>query len=840
MNPLHSSVLEIATAPILLVACDFDGTLAHIVEDPAAARPDAEAVEALKRLSALPQTHVAVISGRALADLQKLMGDVDGIELIGSHGSESSLAFASGLPEAAVSLLDELQKQVEQIASRFPGMLIERKPASIAAHYRSVDASHRDEVQSALLGGPARLEGVFVRPGKCVIELAVVEMSKGRALQSIRYRHAATASIFIGDDQTDEEAFAVMAAPDVSIKVGDGATLASLNVDDVGAVRELLKNLALTRERFLAQSLVAPIEQHSILSDQRTAALVNPQGRVVWLCLPRIDGSPLFAELLGGPYAGYFAVAPVSGDGPVGQTYVDHSFVLETRWKDMTVTDYLDCTAGRAYQRAGRTDLIRVIRGKGRAVVTFAPKIDFGRMPTRLIPVDGGLEVDGFLDPIVLYSPGVEWRIVEDGPHQYAAAEIELGDEPVILELRYGTGNLEPRRNPEVIRREETTQFWSTWAQTLVLPSVRPELVKRSALALRSLFHGPTGAIAAAATTSLPEHLGGIRNWDYRYCWPRDAALSASALVRLGTTGQAMKFLDWLLGVLERCPSPESLAPVYTVAGGHLMPEAEIGSLTGYRGSRPVRIGNLASQQVQLDVFGPITELVALLAGHGAALSSEHWRLVEIMVSAVEHRWREPDHGIWEIRLARRHHVHSKTMCWMTVDCALAVAKYLGRKRPHWADLRDSIAQDVLQHGWKEHLGAFSGTYENEHLDATALALGLSGLIAPTDERFVRTVEAIEKELRVGPTVYRYRCDDGIAGIEGGFNLCTAWLIEAYAAIGRRDAAEELFEQYCALAGPTGLMSEEFDPVEKVALGNFPQAYSHLGLINAAVRLSES
>lgn len=356
MNPLHSSVLEIATAPILLVACDFDGTLAQIVEDPSAARPDAESVEALEKLAALPQTHVAVISGRALADLQKLMGDVVGIELIGSHGSESNLAFASGLPEAAVSLLDELQKQVEQIASKYPGMLIERKPASIAAHYRLVDAAHRDEVQSALLAGPARLEGVFVRPGKCVIELAVVEMSKGRALQSIRYRHAATASIFIGDDQTDEEAFAIMAPPDVAIKVGDGSTLASLNVDDVGAVRDLLKNLAATRERFLAQSLAAPIEQHSILSDQRTAALVNPQGRVVWLCLPRIDGSPLFAELLGGPYAGYFAIAPADGDRPIGQTYIDHSFVLETSWKGMSVTDYLDCTAGEPISaREGRT-----------------------------------------------------------------------------------------------------------------------------------------------------------------------------------------------------------------------------------------------------------------------------------------------------------------------------------------------------------------------------------------------------------------------------------------------------------------------------------------------------
>ena len=230
--------------------------------------------------------------------------------------------------------------------------------------------------------------------------------------------------------------------------------------------------------------------------------------------------------------------------------------------------------------------------------------------------------------------------------------------------------------------------------------------------------------------------------------------------------------------------------------------------------------------------------LVALLAEAAAALSSEHWRLVDMMVTAVEHRWQEPDHGIWEIRLSRRHHVHSKAMCWQTVDRALKVAQYLGRKRGHWEGLRDAIAAEVSERGWKQHLRAFSGNYENEHLDAAALTLGISGLLAADDPRFVATVEAVEKELRQGPTVYRYRAEDGLVGVEGGFNLCTAWLIEALVLIGRRDAAMQLFEEYCGLVGPTGLMSEQYDPVEKTALGNFPQAYSHLGLINAALRLS--
>jgi trehalose 6-phosphate phosphatase len=371
------------------------------------------------------------------------------------------------------------------------------------------------------------------------------------------------------------------------------------------------------------------------------------------------------------------------------------------------------------------------------------------------------------------------------------------------------------------------------------MPSLHPHLVRRSALVIKAMCHGPSGAISAAATTSLPEHLGGVRNWDYRYCWPRDACLAAAALIRLGNTGHAMKLLDWLMAVVDECESPDRLRPLYTVTGRVLGPEAEISELSGYADSKPVRIGNAASNQVQLDVFGPIVDVVAMLVERGAPIPPDHWRLVQAMVNAVEARWREPDHGIWEIRGPLQHHVHSKVMCWMTVDRALSIGQqYLGRCPDSWHTLRNDIREEILARGYRKEVNAFTATYDDQEPDAAALWVGLSGLVPPADPRFIGTVEFVERTLRRGPTVYRYRHNDRLPGIEGGFNICTTWLIESLALIGRSDAAHQLFDEYTSLAGPTGLLSEECDPYSGRALGNHPQVYSHLGLINAAVRLA--
>jgi GH15 family glucan-1,4-alpha-glucosidase len=382
-------------------------------------------------------------------------------------------------------------------------------------------------------------------------------------------------------------------------------------------------------------------------------------------------------------------------------------------------------------------------------------------------------------------------------------------------------------------------RFWSGWASTLHIPPLKAGLVRRSALVLKGLTYGPTGAICAAGTTSLPETAGGIRNWDYRFCWPRDAALAAAALVRLGNTGLGMRLLDWLISIITTLESPDRLRPIYTVTGSNLGAEAEISELPGYAASRPVRVGNAAAQQVQLDVFGPITDLVALMAAKGAPLTPEHWRLVQAMASAVEARWEEPDHGIWEIRGPRRHYVYTKLMCWQTMDRAIAVAEqHLGRVPPQWNEVRDRIAREVLERGFNADLGAFTVAYDLAELDAAALNIGLSGLLAPDDPRFVSTVEKVEGALREGPTVYRYRFDDGFPGREGGFHLCAGWLAECCVLLGRTADAAALLDEVCALAGPLGLLSEQHDPRSGSALGNHPQAYSHLAVINAAVRLA--
>jgi trehalose-phosphatase len=834
---LAAGIDSLSAAPVLLLATDFDGTIAGIVSEPSAAEADREALVALKALSAMPQTHVAIISGRALADLARRIAESGDVHLVGSHGSEFEAPSGKPLPPEKQALLNRLMESLAAIASATPGALVEAKPASVAFHFRNAEEHQAAAAIEKLLQEPATWPGVHVRHGKKVIELGVVETDKGRALERLRQRLGASAVLFVGDDTTDEDAFATLRGPDIGVKVGPGESRAAFRADGPIEVTRILARVAERRADWLAGSHATPIEKHAMLSDQRTAALVDSAGRIVWLCLPRIDSPATFAELLGGPAAGVFAVGPADGSATTSQAYEGDTFILRSRWAGISVVDYLDCGGGRAFQRAGRTDLVRVIEGRGAIRIVFSPRLDFGRVGTTLRISEAGVEVEGLVDSLVLRAPQLPWRIVAEGPHQTAVAEFELTQSPLVLELRYGTASLEADALPENVRRERTARFWSGWAGSLQLPRTAREAVLRSALVLKGLSYGPTGAIAAAATTSLPEHAGGVRNWDYRYCWPRDAAMAALSLSRLGSTGPALRLLDWVLGILDHAQPGTMLCPVYTVTGAHLMPEAEIAQLAGYRGSRPVRVGNAAAHQIQLDVCGPITELIDSLARHGAALSAEHWRLVENMVEAVSRRWTEPDHGIWEVRRPRRHHVHSKVMCWQTVDRGLRIARYVGRHRPDWEALRGAIRDEVMTRGLRADGAGFAATYDEDEPDAAVLALGLSGMVEAGNPRFAATLDEIQRRLRCGPTVYRYRYDDGLPGEEGGFGLCTTWLIQSLIAVGRRDEAEELFGEFLGLAGATGLLSEEYDPKAGVALGNYPQAYSHLGLIDAAVAL---
>lgn len=837
MDKLQSQIEEISRSPVLLVATDFDGTLAPIVGETARAEAHRESIVALKALAAMPQTHVAVISGRALADLARRLDEAEKTHLVGSHGSEFEAGVTTPMPPGGAELLEKVRSVARALADHTPGAMVEGKPAAIAFHYRNVEEEHAAAAVAELLKAVGNWSGLHIRHGKKVVELSVIQTNKGRALASLRQRLGATAVVFIGDDITDEDAFATLAGPDVAIKVGDGPTVARYRIADTLEVAQVLACIAEKRSAWLAGSDAVAIEQHAMLSDQRTCALITPTGRMSWFCAPRLDSSALCAELLGGPGAGYFDICPVNLAGPPRQEYLGPTFILRTDWGPLQITDYLDCSAGRTFQRAGRTDLIRVIQGQGRVRINFAPRLNFGEVETRLRVLDSGVEVCGAVDPCVLFAPGLCWTIATEGKHETAVAEIDIGGGPIVLEMRYGTANMATSRIPETQRRAQTERHWSVWAATLKLPNLYREQVLRSALVLRALCYGPTGAIAAAGTTSLPEHAGGVRNWDYRFCWPRDAAMAASSLLRLGAQGPAMKLLDWMAGVLEDTEPGTLIRPVYTVTGGHLGAEGVIAELSGYRGSRPVRFGNGAAHQVQLDVLGPVAELLARVADEGAPVTPEHWRILETMVSAVAARWNEEDHGIWEIRGPRKHHVHSRIMCWMTVNCALHVAEFLGRQRDDWKQLRHIIAQDVMTHGWNPQRQAFCSAYDTTDIDAAVLWIGLSGLLPPDDPRFVATVRAVERELLEGPTVYRYRYEDGLPGQEGGFNICTSWLIESYVLLDRRQEALQLLQQYVSLAGPVGLMAEEYDPRTGMALGNYPQAYSHLGLINAVVRL---
>lgn len=838
---LDARIAELVRVPVLLVATDYDGTLSPIVDDPADAVPHREALVALNNLAELPKTYAAVISGRSLADLAGLAAFAEPVHLVGSHGSEFDAGFVDGLTAEQIQRLDAIGNTLGVLAETHPGFTLERKPASIAFHYRNAPDHLAERAIDQIRADTAQLDRVHVKDGKKVIELSVIETSKAHAFQAIRSRLGATAAIFLGDDRTDEDIFDILRGPDVGVKVGAGETLAPFRVIDPVEVAQILARICEQRTAYLEGATAVPIERHAVLSDQRTIALVNPRGSVTWLCVPRIDSSAIFAELLGSGADGRFLIRPTDGETAVRQAYRSDSLVLETMWPTLTVTDFLDCSGGRPDQRAGRTDLVRMIRGRGHARIEFAPRLDFGRSPTLLRIRDGGIEIEDSIDPIVLHAPGIQWHIEQEGQHHTARAEVELGPEPLILELRYGTGSL--RAGPvEVTERErQTEEYWRNWASRLRIPNVAPDLVRRSALALRALVYGPSGAICAAGTTSLPETIGGVRNWDYRYCWLRDAAYASAALVRLGSPAEAMRFLDWVRDVIERCTGPDRIQPLYAVNGAELQIEGEISDLPGYRGSRPVRIGNAASRQIQLDVFGPIVWLVDRLAAAGAPLSAQHWRIVEAMVNAVRARWHEPDHGIWEIRKPRRHHTHSKVMCWMTVDRAIHVARaIIDKERPDWVELREQIAEDILDNAWNETVGSYIAAYGDTDLDAATLLVGLSGLIPADDQRFIRTVETIERELRDGPTVYRYRSDDGLPGIEGGFHLCTSWLIDAYIRIGRVDDAMELFNDLVELAGPTGLLSEEYDPATATSLGNFPQAYTHFGIIENAFHLAEA
>ncbi|MFC9352430.1 trehalase-like domain-containing protein [Arthrobacter sp. NPDC057013] len=819
----------LARTPGLLVACNYGGTLCAAEGISTETLPLGSAAIALRALAALPNTHAAVISGRSLRDLAAVSRLPAEVHLVGSHGAEFDMGFAHGLSLATESVLQQANQALLEAVGAYKGISIERKPVAVSVHTRSAApdvvarcARKAEEV--------ARAFGLFFIVDGSVLDLSVLQPSKADALDHLRARLGVSAALYAGDAVSDELAMATLRGPDMGLWVGDMPSETKHRLKDPESFARVLGILFELRRAWLFGEDAVGLERHSMIGNGSSTALVTPEAKICWMSHPLPDSGSLFAHILGGDAAGHFSVEPVKASRVLGQRYVDSTMIVETRWADVTVTDYLEPAP------EGITSLVRVLSGTGAARIVFAPRPDYANAPFSMETRGSELHVVGTSDPIILLAPDVTFAITSDGRHATATAEVNLQHGPVVLNLR--CGDTEPRHadgTGEADRRAAVAHHSRRWVQGLSLPSVKPSLVRRSALVLRALVHEPTGAVLAAPTTSLPEGIGGTRNWDYRYCWLRDGSMTVNALVDLGSTVEADGFLSWLTGILANAPGPEWLHPLYSVTGAPLSTEAIIESLPGYAGSRPVRIGNAADHQVQLDVFGPIAELIHGLSESRHSLADGHWELLVQMASAVLARWHEPDHGIWEARRAPRHHVYTKVMCWVTLDRALRTAARHGRSPdPAWADTAATIRDEVLREGWDHTAASYTVAYDSPDLDAAVLHIGLSGLLDVSDQRFLDTVTAVERELRVGPTVFRYRYDDGLPGLEGGFHICTTWLIEAYVAVGRIAEAWDLFDQLVNLFGPTGLLPEEYDPGTETHLGNHPQAYSHLGFIRCA------
>src|SRR6266498_3951381 len=508
---LRFAVTRVARVPVLLIACDYDGTLAPIVEDPTKAVPLREAVAAVRALAARPEITATVVCGWALRDLAVLSRLPDEVQLVGSHGSEFDLDFVDALEPQAQQLHTELRDTLQALARRRSGVRLEVKPASVAVHLRAAEPGVKQVVLDAVRTGPATWPGVVVTHGKEVIELSVISTHKGTAVDALRARVGASAAVFIGDDITDENAFAHLHGPDVGIKIGPGETRARHRVDGPYEAARVLALLLEHRQQWLFGERSIPIERHSMLANGRTVALVTPDARISWLCHPRPDSSALFADLLGGPTAGHFTVTLERGGLPLGQRYLPGTMTVETRWSGLTITDWLDThpvtNGGFDLSDNQGTALVRVLTGTARAKIEFAPRPEFGQLPIRLQPLGDGLLVLGSSEPIALHSPGVDWDIVDDGANEIARATINLSamGGQAVLELRLGTSNLDAHPLTAGNRQAVSEQRSQEWTASLQLPAVARDVVARSALTLRGLCHEPTGAILAAATSSLPE-----------------------------------------------------------------------------------------------------------------------------------------------------------------------------------------------------------------------------------------------------------------------------------------------------------------------------------------------
>jgi alpha,alpha-trehalase len=587
-----------------------------------------------------------------------------------------------------------------------------------------------------------------------------------------------------------------------------------------------------------------PIADYALLANCQSAALVSKDGSIDWCCFRRFDAHSCFAGLLDPQRGGHFRIAP-SGRYDTVRRYLPETNCLETRFRcpsgELSLTDLMPVRRTAAGIRP-LPELVRIARceqGEVEVELELTPRFDYGLTIPRmeLVARDRGI-VYGGADALTFQS---DFELTGHGTcHCVGRAVLHAGEEAATI-----VSHVEPHRlrpawlSPTVIRRrlDETRRFWKNWAGACTYRGPYRDLVLRSALLLKALTDAETGAIVAAPTTSLPESIGGVRNWDYRYVWLRDAALNLYALFRLGYRDEAHSFMDWIKRTTA--VHPEDLRVLYGVGGERLLQEVELAELQGYRGSQPVRVGNAAIAQLQLDVYGELLDTAWLYHRHGGQIDAEYWELLKGLVEVVAKRWQEPDESFWEARDRRQHHVISKAMCWVGVHRAIRLARALNLDADlgPWVRLRNEIRVRIDQEGTDPETGAFVQAFGSSAPDAATLLLPLVRFVPITDPRVRATVEQVERHLTVDGLVYRYRAQDGLPGGEGPFVICSFWMVDNLALLGEVERARRLFERICGYANDLGLLSEQIDPASGELLGNFPQAFSHVGLIGAALNL---
>ena len=583
------------------------------------------------------------------------------------------------------------------------------------------------------------------------------------------------------------------------------------------------------------------IEDYALIGDLQTAALVGRTGSIDWCCFPRFDSGACFAALLGDPNNGRWLVAPKTEVERTTRRYRHDTLILEsvhtTAEGAIRVIDFMP-------PRGEAPDIVRIVEGlDGRVPMRseLVIRFDYGRTVPWVRRVDHARVAVAGPDALC-FRTEVDVR----GEDMRTVAEFELaaGERvPFVLTWFPSHGEI-----PDAIDAEhalsDTEDYWLDWAGKCGHYGDYHDELHQSLLVLKALTYAPTGGIVAAPTTSLPENLGGVRNWDYRYCWLRDAALTLLAMLNAGYRDEAEAWRGWLLRAVAG--DPADLQIMYGLAGERRLDELELDWLSGFAQSKPVRVGNAASAQLQLDVYGEVLDALYRARADGLPPDDNAWAMIRKLLEWLEDGWRLEDSGIWEVRGPARHFTHSKVMAWVAFDRAIRFHEEFDRQGPvdRWRALRDEIHAEVLEHGWSEEKQSFTQSYGSEELDASLLLLPLVGFLPPADERIVSTVEAIRRELTVDGLVLRYRvgeqaADDGLPGDEGVFLPCSFWLAQVLALQGRHEEARELFERLLDLRNDVGLLSEEYDPRAGSQLGNFPQAFTHLALVDAAIALGE-